>query len=254
MEPWIQDLRSERFDAAWDRFVDRYRRLLFAAIRRYADDYDDVMDAFAYVCEQLRADGMRRLRSYVDQPEHRAKFSTWLVTVVHHLTIDWIRRREGRPLPPALSMNLPPLRRRIFDLVVLEQRSHVEAYEVIQTGERPDLTFREFLAELRATYVTVGSSRMGRALLGSVIEPAPTEYLPDTSAAERREVLANVMGSLSAEDRTAVQLYVVNEMPAADVARVVGWSGAKVVYNRVYRALMALRERLERAGVRREDL
>ncbi len=96
MEHWVAELQGGRPEAAWDLFLDRYRRLIFAAIRHYAQDYDDVMDVFARVCEALREDDLRRLRVYTDQPEHRARFSTWLVTVVRHLTVDWFRQRDGR--------------------------------------------------------------------------------------------------------------------------------------------------------------
>src|SRR5216117_4510623 len=106
MEGWAAELVSGRPDAAWDAFVDRYRRLIFAAIRHYAQDYDDVMDVFARVCEALREDDLRRLRTYVAQPDHRARFSTWLVTVVRHLTVDWFRHRDvRRRLSPSRSFS-----------------------------------------------------------------------------------------------------------------------------------------------------
>jgi hypothetical protein len=63
MEPWGTELERSRYDAAWDLFLDRYRRLIFSAIRHYAQDYDDVMDVFACVCEALREDELRRVRS-----------------------------------------------------------------------------------------------------------------------------------------------------------------------------------------------
>ena len=66
--------------------------------------------------------------------------------------------------------------------------------------------------------------------------------------------MEQALGSLDAEDRTAVELYILDELPAALVAQIVGLPNAKAVYNRVYRALAVLRERLERAGVRLEDL
>ena len=56
------------------------------------------------------------------------------------------------------------------------------------------------------------------------------------------------------DERLAVQLFVVDEMPAAEVARTVGWRNAKAVYNRVYRALGTLGQGLERQGIRRGDL
>src|SRR2546428_12101436 len=152
MEDWMAQLQQAGPEAAWDLFLDRYRRLIFAAIRHYAQDYDDVMDVFARACEALRADNLRRLRSWVEQPEHQARFSTWLVTVVRHLTVDWFRHRDGRRRLSTAAEGMAPLRRRIFELVFLDLRSHIEAYELIHAGEAPTLTFREFLSELRTTY------------------------------------------------------------------------------------------------------
>src|SRR5439155_19885124 len=54
MELWVAELQGGRPEAAWDLFLNRYRRLIFAAIRHYAEDYDDVMDVFARVCEAMR--------------------------------------------------------------------------------------------------------------------------------------------------------------------------------------------------------
>jgi len=142
VDEWVSELQRDRFDAAWDLFLDRYRRLIFAAIRHYAQDYDDVMDVFARACEALRGDDLRRLRSWVDQPEHRARFSTWLVTVVRHLTVDWFRHGDGRRRLSAVAEGLPPLRRRIFEHVFEHQRSHIEAYELMHSREAPALPSR----------------------------------------------------------------------------------------------------------------
>ncbi|MGH7671379.1 MAG: RNA polymerase sigma factor [Gemmatimonadales bacterium] len=261
MEPWVAELQRARFDAAWDLFLDRYRRLIFAAIRHYAQDYDDVMDVFARVCEALRTDDLRRLRVYVDQPEHRARFSTWLVTVVRHLTVDWFRQRDGRHRLSTVAESLPPLRRRILEHVFLHQRSHVEAYELIHAGEAPSLSFREFLAELRATYRAVTDGRRG-AVLRELGSPLPEDEValseptgPSAAdAVEQGGIIERALGALGPEDRLVVELYVLEELPADAVAKVLGLANPKAVYNKVYRALAALRERLERAGMRRGDV
>jgi len=259
VESWIAPLAAGRPEVAWDLFIARYRRLIFAAIRHYTQDPDDVMDVFAQACEALRADELRRLRRYAEQPDHRAKFSTWLVTVVRHLTIDWFRQRDGRRRLSAVAEGLPALRRSIFEHVFLEQHSHVAAYELIRSTEAPTLSFRQFLSELRATYQTALTGRGGIMLreLGGPPPVLPPENEPASAdavdASEHREQIERALESLSAEDRVAVELYVVDELPAADVARILGLANPKAVYNRVYRALDALRARLELAGVRRED-
>jgi len=255
MDDWIAELRRGQPERAWDLFLDAYRRLLFAAIRHYAHGYDDVMDVFTYACYELRADDLRRLRVYVDEVEHRARFSTWLVTVVHHLTIDFLRRRDGRPRPSVLEQQLPPLRRQIFERVFVDNRTHVEAYELIRARDAPTLTYREFLSELRATYRDASAS--GRL-------PGPTDRnrgftedettTPLTDPREAAELLNEAMMSLTPQDRLAVQLYVIEDLPAADVARVIGLAGAKAVYKRVYRSLQSLREYLARTGIRKGDL
>ncbi|HYU28448.1 MAG TPA: sigma-70 family RNA polymerase sigma factor [Gemmatimonadales bacterium] len=261
MDDWVAELQRGRFDAAWDLFLDRYRRLIFAAIRHYAQDYDDVMDVFARACEALRADDLRRLRSWVEQPEHRARFSTWLVTVVRHVTVDWFRHRDGRRRLSAVAEGLPPLRRRIFEHVFLDRRSHIEAFELIHAGEAPTLTFREFLSELRATYHAVSTGRRGQILRDLAPASDAVENLPAdpagpsaTGAAEQSQLMERALSTLSPDDRLIVELFVLEELPAETVAKVLGLANAKAVYNRAYRGLAVVREHLERAGVRREDL
>jgi len=254
VDDWMIELRRGNSDPAWDLFLGRYRRLIFAAIRHYAQDYDDVMDVFTRVCESLREDDLRRLRTYIAQIDHRASFSTWLVTVVRNLTIDWFRVRDGRRRVSVVAERLPPTQRRIFEHVFLNRRSHVEAYELLRASTAPTLSFRQFLSELRQTYRAVTNGRRGRlfAELGGA-EPndgEPEAPAHDDGAVEHPEMLEEALRLLSPQDRVAVQMYVVDELPAADVARVVGLPNTKAVYNRVYRALAILRERLEQAGVR----
>jgi RNA polymerase sigma factor (sigma-70 family) len=259
VEPWSAPLAAGRPEVAWDLFIGRYRRLIFAAIRHYARDYDDVMDVFAHVCEALRADDLRRLRRFVEQPDHRAKFSTWLVTVVRHRTIDWFRHRDGRRRLSVVAQRMPPLRRRIFEYVFLEHHGHVEAYERIRSTEAPALSFRQFLAELRATYQAGLNSRRGNLLrqLGwpPALPPAREVLSPNSAAAaESQGLIEQALGSLNPADRAAVDLYVVEQLPAGDVARILGLRDAKAVYNRVHRALEVVRARLKHAGVQRDDL
>jgi DNA-directed RNA polymerase specialized sigma24 family protein len=258
MVEWTVKLEAGDPDGAWDLFVERYRRLIFAAIRHYTTEHDEVMDVFAQVCESLRADDLGRLRRYLTQRDHRARFSTWLVTVVRNLTVDWFRHRDGRQRLSAIAAELPPLQRRIFECVFADGRSHVETYELLAAHEATGLSFGAFLRELRATYRAVAARRKGALMAELWGPPPPPEVEPavaDTLAqGEQAARLSEALESLAPEDRLAIQLFVVDDLPAADVARVVGLPNAKAVYNRVYRALAELRVRLERAGISGVDL
>jgi RNA polymerase sigma factor (sigma-70 family) len=251
VESWRAKLAAGDAEGAWDEFIARYRRLILATIRRTLGDDDDVADVFAEVCASLSSDDLVRLRRHDESATSR--FSTWLVTVVHHQTIDWVRHRDGRPrmrVPAGLS----PAQEKIFKHVFDERRSHIEAYELIRQRHEPQLTFPDFLKQIAETYRVVERAR-GKAathyFAGPPIVSKQTEATAEDTmiAAESTELLSSVLEILPNDERLAVQLFVIDELPAQRVARVVGWPNAKAVYNRVYRSLAVLRKELERRGV-----
>jgi RNA polymerase sigma factor (sigma-70 family) len=257
MESWRVALEAGDAESAWDLFLERYRRLIIATIRRVLDSPDDVADVFAQVCQTLIADDLKLLRKFTERPDSRASFSTWLVVVVRNQTIDWIRKRSGRrrvTVPETLS----PLQREIFRHVFVERRSHAEAYEIMMCDAAAAMSFATFLREVATTYRLVegGAGGVFRYLsTPPTLEPqAPPHPQQSLLASEAGERLDEVLALLPVDTRLAVQLFVVEELPAAEVARIVGWRNAKDVYNRVYRALDKLRETLERHGIRTGDL
>jgi RNA polymerase sigma factor (sigma-70 family) len=256
VESWIGPLEAGDPEAAWDLFVERYRRLIFGAIRRYTGEPDDVMDVFARVCEALREKDFARLRRCAARVDPGRPFSTWLVAVVHNLTIDWFRHRDGRQRLSAIAAGLPALQQRIFEYVFLQQRSHVEAYELLRSRDGAGLSFGEFLKELSATYAAATAGRRGRVTAELAIPPpaSPDPATDPAVLAEQQTLLARALEALPPDDRLAVQLYVVDEMPAEQVARALGYPSAKTVYNHVYRALAAIRASLEQAGIKGGDL
>ncbi|HXY31503.1 MAG TPA: sigma-70 family RNA polymerase sigma factor [Gemmatimonadaceae bacterium] len=244
MEPWRARLETGDAEAAWTLFLARYHRLIGATIARVLGMSEDARDAFADVCDRLSENNLARLRRFHETPGHRAKFSTWLVVVVRNLAIDWRRARDGRPratAPPGLS----PLRERIYQLVLVERRPHVEAYEVMCSAEACSVSFGEFLREVAATHRAVDARRWSHlALLHGGIHDTGDRILSPGDPVERSEEqarLGHALAQLSDEDRAALDLFVVEGRPAEEVARAIGWPSAKTVYNRVQRALTTLR-------------
>jgi RNA polymerase sigma factor (sigma-70 family) len=260
--PWLDALRAGDTERAWDLFIDQYRTLIFATIRHYTRDHDEVMDAFAEVCSALHHNGLARLEKYWDRPAHTARFSSWLVTVVRNLVIDWLRQHVVRRRP-RFNAELSPLQRRIFELVFVEHRSHVETYELVRSTTDGMLSFAVFVRELRATYRVVdatGRTPLAREIAQSLpiddhgIDVAGDDVTDPALLLDTRQRVTSALSSLEPDERLAVEMYVVNEMPASAIARALHWPNAKAVYNRVYRALAALRAHLKSQGIRREDL
>ncbi|HMU60162.1 MAG TPA: sigma factor [Gemmatimonadales bacterium] len=256
VEPWLSKLAQGDTQAAWDLFDARYKRLILATIKRLVPDRDDALDVFGTVCQALWADDCARLRRYVGHSVRRASVATWLVAVVRNLTVDWLRKRDGRrrrDVPPTLS----PLQHQIFDAVCLDGASPAEAFEMISTRSGLAMPFHEFLRHVRATLRTVpchqlAAARSRRPAI-QVIDLAVS--VPDPAeCAEAARRVADVLATQPPDVRRAVTLFVVEHVSAADVARAVGWPDAKAVYNRVYRALAAIRSGLEQRGIGPGDL
>ena len=149
MEPWLSKLNAGHGNDAWDLFIERYRRLILATVRRLIDDHDDVMDVFASICAALSSGDFARLKRYSESSSRRASVATWLVAVVRNLTIDWLRRRDGRQRS-GIPQGLSPLQREIYAAICLGGSSHVEAYEELRSRGALVLSFPEFLREVRA--------------------------------------------------------------------------------------------------------
>ncbi len=256
MERWQEQLDLGDEGAAWDSFASRYRPLMLATIRRLIPDRDDVMDVYAESCAALTANSFARLRRYSSHSASGASVSTWLVIVVRNVTVDWLRKTHGRHQTP-IPVGLSDLHRDIYLALCIGGHSAVEAFEVVRAKSGIDMPFGAFLREIR---LVRRSSPCPDAL--PIRAPEPLPLLPEipVSTGDPAE-LADLAGRLAAaldsqppDVRLAVQLFVIDELRAAEVAKVVGWPNAKAVYNRVSRALESMRAALEREGVRRGDL
>jgi len=256
MESWQAKLDAGDTEAAWGLFDERYRRLILATIRRLIAEPDELMDVFSTVCQALSADGCSRLKRYTPRVNATAGAATWVVAVVRNLTIDWLRQRDGRrrlSVPAALS----PLQQEIYSAICIDGNSHAEAFEVIRTRTGSTMTFPQFLRDVRATHLVAPCPQrvpLRRVTRESDGLEGVVPIIDRVESAEAAGHLARALGSQPADVRLAVELFVVERMAAADVARLVGWPDAKAVYNRVYRALATLRAELGREGIGSGDL
>jgi RNA polymerase sigma factor (sigma-70 family) len=187
---------------AWQSFVAEYSRLILHVAWSETDSHDVAMDRYAFVLEQLRADGFRRLRSF--GTEGRGKFTTWLVVVARRLCLDEARRRYGR------NRGAPERhreRRRLSDLVAAEVQ--LESL-VDEAGPLPD--------------EEIHHAQLGHAL-GTAID------------------------QLDPSDRLLLRLRFQDDVPVAEIARLLSLPSVFHVYRRLNRVYDQLRKTLQGLGV-----
>jgi len=198
-------------DVAWREFVGTYSSLLLQVARSTATNRDAEMDTYTFVLEQLREQKCRRLRAYAAR--NGARFSTWLLVVAKRLSVDFHRRRYGRPQgtvevePHGLPSVERSARRRLVDLTA----------EAIDPDTIADTDARGPEAELR-----FGQLRRALAVTLDRLEPA---------------------------DRLLLAMRFEDQRSAAEIARALNYPTQFHVYRRLNRLLEELRAALEARGV-----
>ena len=104
-------------ERAWARFLEAYSALLLRSACGIGTMYDEAMDRYAFVLDQLRAGNFKRLRNF--QARGSARFTTWLVLVARRICLDYRRHRYGRQVQSqgAANAGARAMRRRLADLV-----------------------------------------------------------------------------------------------------------------------------------------
>lgn len=101
---------------AWDAFVARHARIVYAAIHRAlagaARDPEAAEDIFQDVFVRLCRNDMKLLRAY---DPARASLPTWLAVIARSATIDHLRRQRGDhdPIEDAEAIPAPPEAERV---------------------------------------------------------------------------------------------------------------------------------------------
>jgi len=256
---FLAQLRRESTSAAgWSTFVERYSGLVLQVVRKFASEHDDVLDRYLYACEQLAADGCRRLKSFKRGGE--AEFAAWLRAVVRNLCIDYLRQQIGRRRLPRSISRMSDLDQRLFELVFWAGHSAAEAFEELRTSHR-GLTLAEVLDSherlqlairplQHALMVAPRPDSRAAAVEAAVARLTDRQPGADTLLAEREQLdaLAATLAELPDEDRLLLRLRFDQGLTLAQIARVVRLGDYRKVHQRLGRILEAVRNGLGRRG------
>ncbi|HEX2219364.1 MAG TPA: sigma-70 family RNA polymerase sigma factor [Gemmatimonadales bacterium] len=194
---------------AWQAFVERYSRLLLRVAFDFAPGYDDAMDRYAFILDELHRDDFRRLQRFV--ADGRGRFSTWLTVVARRLCLDQHRCRYGRTRRSNGKAGLP-------------------------TAER--------LARRRLVELTSATDDVDR--IGDVLPADPGDELGE---AERREALRRAFRDLAPEDQLLLKLRFEKDLTAGEIAVLLRMPTPFHVYRRLRSLCHTLRARLHGEGV-----
>jgi RNA polymerase sigma factor (sigma-70 family) len=194
---------------AWAAFLDEYSKLLLNVTRRTVGSHDGAMDRYAFILDQLRDDGFRRLRAFA--ADGRGKFTTWLVVVARRLCVDHHRHTHGR-------------------LQAEQESSPAQALEHVARRNLVDFVAAEIDLEQ----------------MGDGKRPHPdAEVLRE----ERRTALTSVVETLDVADRLLLTLRFEDDVPLNKIGPMIGLRSRFQVHRRLAAVLAQLRDGLEAHGI-----
>jgi len=199
--------QPEARNAAWSAFVEAYTPLLLHAAREFGSAYDEAMDRYTYLLEQLSRDDYHRLRNF--EPDGAGRFTTWLVVVARRLLQDHHRARYGR-----IRRAIPP-----------------------GSADSASATMRRNLVEMIGEEISAAT-----IVVGETASPDAA-----TQSAERAEAVRVAVSSLSSRDQLLLKLRYDTELEAGQIAAVLGLPSRFHVYRRLRAVLKVLSTRLDPA-------
>ncbi len=251
-------LASEDREQAWPEFLDLYSPLILQVVHHFETEEDRASECFLFVCDQLSANGCRRLRRF--DPAGPAKFSTWLRVVARNLCLDWRRKEIGRPRAFKSVARLGVLDQQAFDCVYQRGMSWRETLLSLQ-GSYPRLTEEQLSDSLQRVRESLtsrqlwllgrrrpkvqslerGSTTNGGVVATQIADPDPN---PETLAeiSERRAALTRALSRLAKEERLLLHLRYEEGLTLEQVARLAGLGNAQRADRRIKETLARLRE------------
>jgi RNA polymerase sigma factor (sigma-70 family) len=257
----LHRLSSTDAGVAWVEFLELYAPLIMSTASQFEYEQDRINDCFLYVCEQLNDAGFRRLLKF--DTAGRARFRTWLGSVVFNLCVDWHRREYGRAtLLPAISA-LPAFDQSVYRMVVEQGMDKETCFQSLR-ADFPDLT-RELIARAVARVWALLTPRQrwqisvrnrGRKQARASSSQEYFEWLPDPAmgpdaVAEQRqafESLQDAMSRLPAEQRLLLRLRFQEGLTLKKIAQLKYRGDVNVAWRRIHAATDALFRYLQHAA------
>jgi RNA polymerase sigma factor (sigma-70 family) len=256
----FRQLRSRDPREAWARFLELYSPLLFDVARRFEHDAEAVADCYLFICEQLTANGFRRLLLF--KPDGPARFATWLCAVARNLCLDWHRREFGRHRVFESVARLPALDQEIFRGLFVE-RLPIEDLFLKLAPRHPALTIEQVadraghvqqaLSSRQRWLLTVRGARGAPPAAGSPgqneaeLLRIPSDMPnPETWAGlqEERAALLRAMSHLPVPERLLVKLRFARDLTLAEIAKLMGFENPQAADRRIRDVVEKLRQEM----------
>lgn len=206
-------------------------------------------DFVSFVHLRLVEDDYRILRKF----QRRSSLWTYLVMVIERLCLDYLAERWGRWRPSAMAERLGPVAVLFERLVTRDGHSVEETMEILRTHHGVALSHAELRKIWDQLPARVRTIEVGEELADEVNSPDSSDFNIEDQArrqtfAKLQAVLKTAFSEIPDQDRVLIALRFDQDMPVAQVAKLLGISPA-TLHRKLDKAIKHLRLALTRSGL-----
>ncbi len=253
--------------AAWHRFVEVYNDRMQSIIGRYVSDRDIRQDLFVSLLEKLKDQKLAHF-------DGRSTLSTWLFVVTVNHCRDYFRSSKGiRHVLTAIE-GLRPIERRFFKLAFVQGMPIHEVLDSIRAEMGEHITYLDLIECEERIVTRAREEKLGR-LIEKLLSPAIRQKQPGgaaPAAADRARTagraqppidilaesdlfqkalqnLREALLQLPRRDQIILKLKFEHKASARRICEVLDLGNERMVYRRLEKLLIKLKEMLLETGM-----
>lgn len=234
---------------AWGLFCEKYSDFIYTVLRRAGFDYDAAMERFVFICEKLREQEFRRLKT-IKYAGQEGEIKPWLRQVIKRLCVNWAWSEDGRKRLFNFVAEMAPREQRIFQLYFWQGQTPFEIYETLRlehdkTVESGDIfdaleNIFEHLSQKKLWRLLSNLNRMRKTLsldhkdeeTGFSVEPVDLNAENAEENLKKKEAIEELnkaLENLSTREKLVLQFRYEEAMTPGEIAEMLGWEEREAV-------------------------
>lgn len=223
----------------------------------------DKDELFIQVIDHLKEDDFRRLRNF----RGNSSLTTYMTTIINRLLVDLVRQRTGRSRAKERSERHGDLGKKVYDLLMVQRHSVQETAEILAVNFGITVSIEQIL-EIRdemqgrggrhqsAEGTSTAWGKDGELIAVNPVTPE-TAAISDELSQKKRDMLARVLDTLTAEEKIVVRLrFPLDDkepLSSEEIGQMLGKPGREIE-RQIRRILISCRELLLKQGISFEYL
>jgi len=266
---WIEFHRKDS-EKAWDYFINQYDELILGVIHKLVDDYDESMEIYTYVLEQLNSNNCNKLTSYFTE-SRKYNFETWIAVVTRNCCFDWLRKEKGRKRLLKCIEELPEVDQNIFKHIYWQGHSYEEIFNILNNNHDYKISFEEMVSKIDKIEETLKQKTQWNISRNwsTILPPKPIEsveigkekVIENNPSPEEQfiknnpyNILKKSMNNLSPQEQLIIQLHFYKDMSLNKIARILKMKNLWRVRRKLQKILKSLEKNLRKRGIDPSDI